>query len=132
MWTEVGQYHEVTPSWVCSSKYILRSESFTVRRMFGCKPLINGLDVSVQFITLADSDLLVELVEPLSDRSPIHTFLRKRDGFYHVCFEVQDLQSQLDLEKEKHSKIVVKPTKAEAFQNDAGRVASNGLKDWDS
>lgn len=110
--------------------YAVPNISYVLNRLLleGClvaSPCIEDpiLDVSVQFITLADSDLLVELVEPLSDRSPIHTFLRKRDGFYHVCFEVQDLQSQLDLEKEKHSKIVVKPTIAEAFQNDAGRVA---------
>ncbi|MGO8879559.1 MAG: VOC family protein [Desulfomonilaceae bacterium] len=81
------------------------------------------LDVRVQFIALADSDTLVELVEPISDRSPVHTFLRKRNGFYHLCFEVPDLQSQLDLEKERHCTIVVNPTKAEAFHGDDGRVA---------
>lgn len=81
------------------------------------------LDVRVQFITLTDSDTLVELVEPISERSPVNTFLRRRSGFYHVCFLVPDLKSQLDLEKIRHSIIVVNPTKAEAFCGNDGKVA---------
>lgn len=81
------------------------------------------LDVRVQFITLADSDTLIEVIEPVSDRSPVHTFLRRGNGFYHLCFEVPDLQSQLDLERERHGVIVVNPTRAEAFHGDEGKVA---------
>ena len=81
------------------------------------------LDVRVQFITLADTDTLVELVEPISERSPVHTFLRRRNGFYHLCFEVSDLQAQLDLERARHGVIVVNPTRAEAFHGDEGKVA---------
>lgn len=81
------------------------------------------LDVNVQFITLADSETLVELVEPISEHGPVHTFLRRGNGFYHLCFEVPNLMSQLDLEKTRHSTIVVPITRAEAFNGKDGRVA---------
>lgn len=81
------------------------------------------LDVNVQFVKLADSETLVELVEPISELSPVHTFLRRGNGYYHLCFEVPDLQSQLDLERERRGVIVVNPTRAKAFHGDEGRVA---------
>ena len=81
------------------------------------------LDVNVQFVELADSEILVELLEPVSDQSPVRTFLRRGNGIYHLCFEVPDLQSQLDLERAKHSIIVVNPTKSEVFFGNYGKVA---------
>jgi methylmalonyl-CoA/ethylmalonyl-CoA epimerase len=81
------------------------------------------LDVNVQFVKLAHSEILVELVEPLSEQSPVQTFVKRGNGLYHLCFEVPDLQSQLDLERARHSIIVVNPTNAEAFNSDGGRVA---------
>lgn len=81
------------------------------------------LDVNVQFVKLSDSDILVELVEPVSEQSPVRTFLKRGKGIYHLCFEVPDLQSQLDLERARHSIIVINPTKSEAFFGDYGKVA---------
>lgn len=110
--------------------YAVPNISYVLNRFLaeGCliaSPSISDpvLDVRVQFITLADTETLVELVEPISERSPVHTFLRRRNGFYHLCFEVSDLQAQLDLEGERHGVIVVNPTRAEAFHGDEGKVA---------
>jgi len=43
----------------------------------------------------------IELVEPLTDDSPVARFLAKRgEGIHHVCFEVDDLQGTLERLKE--------------------------------
>ena len=34
--------------------------------------------------------LVIELLEPVSDKSPIATFQKKGGGFHHVCYEVED------------------------------------------
>lgn len=77
-----------------------------------------GLDVRVQFVKLTDSDVMIELVEPISENSPVHSFVSRGGGFYHLCFEVDDLKRQLELEQNRHATIVVAPTKAVAFNED--------------
>ena len=43
----------------------------------------------------------IELVEPLTDDSPVARFLAKRgEGIHHVCFEVDDLPGTLERLKE--------------------------------
>lgn len=52
--------------------------------------------VTVVFITLPNAK--IELLEPLSDTSPIAAFLAKNPsgGMHHVCYEVDDLISARD------------------------------------
>ena len=52
--------------------------------------------VTVVFITLPNTK--IELLEPLSDASPIAAFLAKNPsgGMHHVCYEVDDLISARD------------------------------------
>ena len=52
--------------------------------------------VTVVFITLPNTK--IELLEPLSDASPIAAFLAKNPsgGMHHICYEVDDLISARD------------------------------------
>lgn len=45
---------------------------------------------------LRAGETLVELLEPLHERSEISTFLDKRgEGIHHVCFEVDDIRAKI-------------------------------------
>ena len=49
--------------------------------------------VKVCFVDTPNSGTQIELIEPLSEASPIHGFLEKNPlgGQHHVCFEVPDI-----------------------------------------
>ncbi len=49
--------------------------------------------VKVCFVDTPNGGTQIELIEPLSDTSPIHGFLAKNPlgGQHHVCFEVPDI-----------------------------------------
>ena len=49
--------------------------------------------VKVCFVDTPDGGTQVELIEPLSEASPIHGFLERNPlgGQHHVCFEVPDI-----------------------------------------
>ncbi|MGX7952267.1 methylmalonyl-CoA epimerase [Tsuneonella sp. HG249] len=49
--------------------------------------------VKVCFVDTPNGGTQIELIEPLSEASPIHAFLEKNPlgGQHHVCFEVPDI-----------------------------------------
>ena len=50
-------------------------------------------NVRVAFIPIGDSK--IELLEPLSDESPLSKFLEKRgDGLHHIALETDDLETE--------------------------------------
>jgi methylmalonyl-CoA/ethylmalonyl-CoA epimerase len=61
------------------------------------------------------SDALIELVEPAEPDSPVLSFLEKRGGLHHLCYEVDDLVSHLAYCKSIGSIIVRNPVPAVAF-----------------
>ncbi|HLE26104.1 MAG TPA: methylmalonyl-CoA epimerase, partial [Thermodesulfobacteriota bacterium] len=49
----------------------------------------------------------IELLEPLSDNSPISKFLEKRgEGIHHICFLVDDIESALERLKKEGVQLV--------------------------
>jgi methylmalonyl-CoA epimerase len=49
----------------------------------------------------------IELLEPLSDNSPISKFLEKRgEGIHHICFIVEDIESALKRLKEQGVQLI--------------------------
>jgi methylmalonyl-CoA/ethylmalonyl-CoA epimerase len=49
----------------------------------------------------------IELMEPLSEDSPVSNFLQKREGgIHHLAFEVDDLDSQIQKFKEKKVSLI--------------------------
>ena len=60
--------------------------------------------------------LNVELVEPLSESSPITKMLEKGQGIYHVCFRVDDIEGAIAQARKKDFHCIVRPVPAKAFE----------------
>jgi methylmalonyl-CoA/ethylmalonyl-CoA epimerase len=60
-------------------------------------------------------DAQIELVEPAGPDSPVLSFLEKRGGLHHICYEVDDLVSHLEHCKSNGMIIVRTPVPAVAF-----------------
>jgi methylmalonyl-CoA/ethylmalonyl-CoA epimerase len=75
--------------------------------------------VFVSFLTLADELApQIELVEPAGDDSPVLEFLKRGGGLHHLCFEVDNLDSQIQQMRASRSMLARAPLPAVAF---AGR-----------
>jgi methylmalonyl-CoA/ethylmalonyl-CoA epimerase len=61
------------------------------------------------------ADPLVELVEPAGDKSPVQSFLKRGGGLHHLCYEVDQLEKQLELSRLNGGLIVRPPVPAVAF-----------------
>jgi methylmalonyl-CoA/ethylmalonyl-CoA epimerase len=49
----------------------------------------------------------IELVEPLSDDSPVSNFLKKRGGgIHHIAYEVDDLEGQVEVFTKNHIRLL--------------------------
>lgn len=57
----------------------------------------------------------LELVEPLSDDSPVAKFLAKGGGLHHLCFEVDDLDRHIETMKGERAVLIRSPKPAVAF-----------------
>ena len=53
----------------------------------------------------------LELIEPAAPDSPIGEFARSGGGVHHLCFEVKDIQGELESFSKKGATILVNPTK---------------------
>jgi len=54
-------------------------------------------DQGVNIALLPVGESRIELLEPVSDESPVGRFIAKRgEGLHHVCYEVDDLNSKLE------------------------------------
>ena len=72
--------------------------------------------VSVCFVgTGSPGEIPFELVAPLGDNSPIDNIVKKGVATYHICYEVDDIESALGYLREKNCRIVSEPTPAVAF-----------------
>jgi methylmalonyl-CoA/ethylmalonyl-CoA epimerase len=69
--------------------------------------------VRVCFLELGNS--LVELVEPAAPDSPVGRFLEKGGGLHHLCYEVDDLDAQLETLAARGVVITSPPQPAAAF-----------------
>jgi methylmalonyl-CoA/ethylmalonyl-CoA epimerase len=61
-------------------------------------------------------DTLIELVEPFGGKSPIESIIGgSRGGVYHLCYEVDDLDREVERCRQKRCMPVSKPVPAAAF-----------------
>ena len=58
----------------------------------------------------------IELVEPVGEESPVRALAQRGGGLHHVCYEVDDLEEQLDRARRTHAVVVRPPQPAAAFQ----------------
>lgn len=61
---------------------------------------------------------VLELVEPAGEKSPVIPFLKRGGGLHHLCYEVDDLEAQLQVSRTQGGITVRPPLPAVAF---AGR-----------
>ncbi len=57
----------------------------------------------------------LELVEPAAADSPVARFLEKGGGLHHLCYEVDDLQRQIQWMKSQRAVLIRSPKPAVAF-----------------
>jgi hypothetical protein len=75
----------------------------------------NHQNIRVVFVQSSDQSQLLELIESLDETSSIYRF---KDGYHHICYEVECNQSFLeDFKKLKIGKIFTKPIEAPAINN---------------
>ena len=84
------------------SKYI-KFEETTV------PTLIQSQKVNVCF--LKTNDVYLELIEPIGNNSPVEKFSKLGGGFHHLCFEVEDIDKELEIMKNHGARIIVEPVK---------------------
>lgn len=58
---------------------------------------------------------VLELVEPAGENSPVIPFLKRGGGLHHLCYEVKDLEQQLQLSRAERGIVVRPPLPAVAF-----------------
>ena len=56
--------------------------------------LIGSQKVNICF--LKTNNVYVELIEPAEENSPITNFAKEGGGFHHLCFEVDNIQQEID------------------------------------
>ena len=73
-------------------------------------------NVNISFLEKAGSPLL-ELVEPVNEKSPIRNILNKVGvSAYHFCYEVENLDDSITQLRQKKFMLLVKPVEAVAFK----------------
>ena len=71
--------------------------------------LIGSQKVNICF--LKTNNVYVELIEPAEENSPITNFAKDGGGFHHLCFEVDNIQQEIDKMVKNGAHLVVAPIK---------------------
>ena len=71
--------------------------------------LVGSQKVNICF--LKTSNVYIELIEPADPDSPIISFVKEGGGFHHLCFEVDDIQQEIDKMVKNGAHVVVSPVK---------------------
>ena len=77
--------------------------------------------VRVTFLEQEGSPVLLELIEPASEDSPVTKFLAGGGGLNHACYEVDDLDAHVAAMRKARCTLIRSPKPAVAF--DGRRIA---------
>lgn len=115
-WKPAGTWHHV--GFVVAS---IRDTAPQMALLLGCEwdggIILDPIQQArVSFLrSRSNSDPLFELVEPEGKESPVGKFLERGGGLHHICYEVENLETQLQ-ESRNHGALVVRqPAPAVAF-----------------
>ena len=75
--------------------------------------IVGSQKVNICF--LKTNNVYIELIEPTDPDSPITSFVKDGGGFHHLCFEVDDIQQEIDKMIKNGARLVVAPVKG--FEN---------------
>ena len=90
-----------------------------IEKFFG--PLTNFLKIhekliplenksqKINYIFLPIGNISIELIQPISEISPIKNFSKKGGGLHHIAFEVDNIETTLSYLKSKGGKILFQP-----------------------
>ena len=67
--------------------------------------LVGSQKVNICF--LKTNNVFLELIEPAEENSPISNFIKKGGGFHHLCFEVDDIHTELEKMKKNGARVIV-------------------------
>jgi len=71
--------------------------------------IVGSQKVNICF--LKTNNVYIELIEPTDPNSPIISFVKEGGGFHHLCFEVDDIQQEIDKMIKNGARLVVAPVK---------------------
>ena len=93
------------------------------RDLFGYEVISGPFEDPIQRVSVCflgrpgPGEIMIELVEPLGDDSPVNRTLKKGASAYHVCYEVPNLDETLARLNSQGCIIVSKPVPAVAFDH---------------
>jgi methylmalonyl-CoA/ethylmalonyl-CoA epimerase len=71
--------------------------------------------VNVAFIYI--NNFKIELIEPITEKSPIANILDKGQSLYHLCFRVPDIKKALETARNHGFHCIARPVPAKAFND---------------
>ena len=72
--------------------------------------------VKVVFLTKENS-ILIKLIEPTDETSPVYRTARKGGGMHHLGFRCNDVKEEINRLKSLGLRVVTNPQPGEAFEN---------------
>jgi methylmalonyl-CoA/ethylmalonyl-CoA epimerase len=78
-------------------------------------PIQRSRVVFLALPTSIPSLVQMELVQPATPDSPVARFIEKGGGFHHLCYEVDNLEAQLEVMKAQKAVVIRSPKPAVAF-----------------
>lgn len=72
--------------------------------------------VKVVFLTKENS-LIVKLIEPTDETSPIYRIARKGGGLHHLAFRCKEISEEITRLKSLGLRVITNPQPGEAFEN---------------
>jgi len=90
-------------------------------KLFGRKLISGPFDDLIQKVRVCflsngqPGDVVIELIAPLSDDSPVNQHLKKGLGAYHICYEVKGMDAVITDLRSKGCLLVSGPVPAVAF-----------------
>ena len=67
--------------------------------------VVEGQKIKTSFFSIGETH--IELLEPISDDSPVAKFLQKNgEGLHHVAYQTDDIEGQLDMARKAGCKLI--------------------------
>jgi len=89
--------------------------------VFGYKQMTDEIENSLQKVKIVflsqENNIIIKLIEPLEDNLSLKNFVNNGGGFHHICFNCDDINSEVNNLKNKGLTLLVPPQLGEAFNN---------------
>jgi methylmalonyl-CoA/ethylmalonyl-CoA epimerase len=90
-------------------------------KVFGYKPMTEVVintrqKVKVVFL-VKENSLLIKLIEPTDETSPIYKVAMKGGGLHHLAFRCQEISEEITRLKSLGLRVITSPQPGEAFEN---------------